>query len=147
HVHGDGVQDAEPALSDRIRHGLFFPADRQIAPDSVTAGRLANLGEVGVVAREHTRVTRVVRPRETGTAGVTGHADVIRAEALVIAAGVPSAGLLGELGQRVPIYSGKGYSIDYSPAPFELRTSLTLEDARVAVTPLNGMLRLAGTME
>src|SRR4030095_16390722 len=28
-----------------------------------------------------------------------------------------------------------------------LRTSLTLEDARVAVTPLDGMLRLAGTME
>jgi len=28
-----------------------------------------------------------------------------------------------------------------------LRTPLTLEDARVAVTPLNGFLRLAGTME
>ena len=147
HLHGDEVQETEPALSDRIRHGLFFPADRQIEPDSLTAGLLAKLAELGVVVREHTRVKRFVRSGETVTAVVTDDAEVIRTEALVIAAGVPSGGLLGELGQRVPIYSGKGYSIDYSPAPFELRTSLTLEDARVAVTPLNGMLRLAGTME
>lgn len=40
-----------------------------------------------------------------------------------------------------------GWRFDYSPAPVRLRTSLTLEDARVAVTPLNGMVRLAGTME
>ena len=46
----------------------------------------------------------------------------------------------------MPIRPGKGYSIDYSPAPIQLRTSLTLEDSRVAVTPLNRTLRLAATM-
>src|SRR5699024_6248100 len=94
-----------------------------------------------------TRVKRFVRSGETVTAVVTDDAEVIRTEALDIAAAVPSGGLLGELGQRVPIYSGNGYSIDYSTAPFELRTPQTLDDARVAVTPLIGMLRLAGTME
>jgi D-amino-acid dehydrogenase len=65
----------------------------------------------------------------------------------VLAAGVWTAALAADLGVRVPIRPGKGYSIDYAPAPFGLRTSLTLEDAHVAVTPLNGFIRVAGTME
>ena len=146
-LHDDEVREAEPALSDRIRHGLFFSADRQIEPDSLTAGLLAKLSELGVVVRENTRIGRFVRSGDAVTAVVTADAEVISTDALVIAAGVPTATMAAELGQKIPIYSGKGYSIDYSPAPIQLRTSLTLEDARVAVTPLDGMLRLAGTME
>jgi D-amino-acid dehydrogenase len=55
--------------------------------------------------------------------------------------------LAAQLGVSLPILPGKGYSVDYAPAPLDLRTSLTLEDAHVAVTPLNGVLRIAGTME
>jgi D-amino-acid dehydrogenase len=66
---------------------------------------------------------------------------------LLLAAGAWTARMTRQLGIPLPIRPGKGYSVDYSPAPVKLRTSLTLEDARVAVTPLNGFLRLAGTME
>jgi len=55
--------------------------------------------------------------------------------------------LAAQLGNPLPIGPGKGYSIDYFPSPVALGTSLTFEDAHVAVTPLNGRLRLAGTME
>ncbi|WP_309131444.1 FAD-dependent oxidoreductase [Brevibacterium sp.] len=147
HLHGDAVQAAEPALSDRLKHGLFFPNDRQIEPDSLTRGLLAKLDELGATVREGVSVIRFVRSGETVTAVVTNDAEVLATDAVVVAAGVPTGQLLASLGQRLPIYSGKGYSLDYSPAPIQLRTSLTLEDARVAVTPLNGMLRLAGTME
>ncbi|WP_181272662.1 FAD-dependent oxidoreductase [Brevibacterium oceani] len=146
-LHDDEVYEFEPALSDRIRHGFFFPADRQLEPDSLTSGMLTKLSALGVDVREDTRIGRFVRTGGTVTAVVTTDAEVIGADAFVIAAGVPSGALAAELGQKIPIYSGKGYSIDYTPAPIELKTSLTLEDARVAVTPLNGMLRLAGTME
>lgn len=146
-LHGDAVRTAEPALSERIRHGLFFPADRQIEPDSLTRALVGKLQELGATVREGVSVNSFVRSGDTVTAVVTSDAEVITADAVVVAAGVPTSGLLAKLGQKVPIYSGKGYSIDYSPAPIELRTSLTLEDARVAVTPLNGTLRLAGTME
>ncbi|MDN5807595.1 MAG: FAD-dependent oxidoreductase [Brevibacterium sp.] len=146
-LHGDDLLETEPALSERIRHGLFFPADRQIEPDSLTHGLLGKLDELGVKVREGVAVRSFVRSSDTVTAVVTTDAEVIATDAVVIAAGVPTGALLAELGRRLPIYSGKGYSIDYSPAPIDLRTSLTLEDTRVAVTPLNGMLRLAGTME
>ncbi|MBM6589514.1 FAD-dependent oxidoreductase [Brevibacterium sp. RIT803] len=146
-LHGDDLLEAEPALSDRIRHGMFFPTDRQIEPDSLTRGLLKKLGDIGVRVREGATVRSFVRSGDTVTAIGTTDAEVITADAVVVAAGVPTGALLGELGRRLPIYSGKGYSIDYAPAPIRLRTSLTLEDTRVAVTPLNGMLRLAGTME
>lgn len=146
-LHGDAVQEAEPALSDRLRHGLFFPGDRQIEPDSLTRALVAKIRELGGIVREDVSVSSFVRSGDTVTAVVTDDAEVLRTDAVVIAAGVPTSGLTEKLGQKLPIYSGKGYSIDYTPAPVELKTSLTLEDARVAVTPLDGMLRLAGTME
>ncbi|WP_193071157.1 MULTISPECIES: NAD(P)/FAD-dependent oxidoreductase [unclassified Brevibacterium] len=146
-LHGDDLLEAEPALSDSVRHGLFFPTDRQIEPDSLTRGLLAKLSDLGVNVREETSVGSFVRGGDTVTAVVTSDAEVIAADAVVVAAGVASGALLTKLGRRLPIYSGKGYSIDYAPPPINLRTSLTLEDARVAVTPLNGLLRLAGTME
>ncbi len=147
HLHGDAVQAAEPALSDRLKHGLFFPGDRQVEPDSLNGALLAKLDELGATVREGVSVNRFVRSGDTVTAVVTDDAEVLPTEAVVVAAGVPTGELLAQLGQKLPIYSGKGYSVDYSPPPVELRTSLTLEDARVAATPLNGMLRLAGTME
>lgn len=146
-LHGDAVQEAEPALSDRLRHGLFFPNDRQIEPDSLTRALVAKIRELGGTVREDTGVSGFVRSGDTVTAVVTDDAEVLRTDSVVIAAGVPTGALSAKLGQRLPIYSGKGYSIDYSPAPVQLKTSLTLEDARVAVTPLDGTLRLAGTME
>ncbi|GAB2737832.1 FAD-dependent oxidoreductase [Salinifilum aidingensis] len=143
---GDEVQDREPALSSRIRHGLHFPDDRQVEPDSLTSGLVKRCRELGVEIRENTDVQRFLRTGDTVTGVVTDTGEVT-GEALLLAAGAWSGPLSKRLGSPVPIRPGKGYSIDYSPNPIRLRSALTLEDARVAVTPLNGMLRIAGTME
>ncbi len=45
------------------------------------------------------------------------------------------------------MHPGKGYSVDYTPAPTQLKAMVNLSDAKVAVTPMDGRLRLAGTME
>jgi len=45
------------------------------------------------------------------------------------------------------VQAGKGYSLDYTPAPVEVRHPLHVHDYRHVVTPLNGMTRVAGTME
>ncbi|MGW0731480.1 NAD(P)/FAD-dependent oxidoreductase [Streptomyces sp. NPDC002851] len=146
HLHGDAVQEREPALNERTRHGLFFPDDRQVEPDSLTAGLLKRCQELGVEVHEHTPVRRFLRAGGTVTGVVTDKGE-FTGDSLLLAAGVWTGRMSRELGVPLPIRPGKGYSVDYSPAPVQLRTSLTLEDARVAVTPLNGFLRLAGTME
>lgn len=142
----DGVHRVEPALSDRVRHGLFYPQDRQIEPDSLTSALVEHVQKHGGEVRENTEVTAF----ERGAAGVhgvvTSHGR-LPCDAVVLAAGVWSGSLSRLLRSPLPIRPGKGYSVDYTPPPFELQTSLTLEDAHVAVTPLDGMVRLAGTME
>jgi D-amino-acid dehydrogenase len=147
HLDQNGVQDTEPALSTRIKHGLFFPEDRQLEPDSLTRALVKRCEELGVQIRENVRVRQFQRRGATVTGVLTETGEQITADALLLAAGVWSGPLSKQLGAPMPIRPGKGYSIDYSPAPVQLKTSLTLEDARVAVTPLNGMVRLAGTME
>lgn len=142
-----GIDEVEPVLAERIRYGLYFTRDRQIEPDSLTRGLTARCRALGVDIRENTAVARFERSGHTVTAVVTNHGESIALDELVLAAGVWSGPLSKQLGVPLPIHPGKGYSIDYRPAPVQLTTSLTLEDARVAVTPLNGMLRLAGTME
>jgi D-amino-acid dehydrogenase len=143
----DGVRATEPALSSRIQHGLYFASDRQIEPDSLTRGLVKRCQELGVGIRENTRIRHFQRRGATVIGVVTKDGELIVADQLVLAAGVWSGPLSKELGAPMPIRPGKGYSIDYQPAPITLRTSVTLEDARVAVTPLDGMIRLAGTME
>jgi D-amino-acid dehydrogenase len=146
HLHDDAVRAKVPALSPRIRHGLFFPDDRQVEPDSLTRALVKRCHELGVEIREHTPVSTVLRQgdRVTGVRTPTGD---VTGDVLLLAAGVWTGPLSRELGVPLPIRPGKGYSVDYSPSPVSFTTSLTLEDARVAVTPLDGRVRLAGTME
>lgn len=141
-----GVQRVEPQLSERIQHGLFYEGDRQVEPDSLTAALVAHIQKLGGKVIDGVPVAGFETTGE-GISAVRTDNDVYACDAVVLAAGVWTAKLAAQLGHRLPLQPGKGYSVDYVPAPFELRTSLTLEDAHMAVTPLNGMVRLAGTME
>jgi D-amino-acid dehydrogenase len=74
----------------------------------------------------------------------------ITARHVVVCAGAWTPVVLRLAGARMPIEAGKGYSLDYAPPPdlsHPVRRPLSLHEARVAVTPLDGCLRLAGTME
>ena len=67
--------------------------------------------------------------------------------AFVIAGGSWSAGLLAKVGLKLPLQAGKGYSLTM-PGPPELPELCSIfTEAKVAVTPLAGSLRFAGTME
>jgi D-amino-acid dehydrogenase len=65
----------------------------------------------------------------------------------VLAGGAWSSDLARELGLRLPMQAGKGYSLTL-PEPVERpQISSILLEARTAVTPMGGALRFGGTME
>jgi glycine/D-amino acid oxidase-like deaminating enzyme len=72
---------------------------------------------------------------------------VRRASTVVIAAGVFSRSLAKQLGSPVPLESQRGYHIMIADAGITLRRPVVAADRKVFATPLEGGLRLAGTVE
>lgn len=142
----DALHRREPCLSDRARHAMYFADDRQVEPDSLTGALAKRLRELGAEIHEHTPVLDVEQASGRAT-GVSTEGGRVACDQLVLAAGVWTGALTAKLGSPLPIGPGKGYSIDYFPSPVPLHTPLTFADAHVAVTPLDGRLRLGGTME
>jgi D-amino-acid dehydrogenase len=143
---GAALRAREPALSERISGGFLLESERHLRPDRLVAALVADLTARGVEIRSGTPVVGFVR-HAGGVAGVETAGGVVPAEAVAIAAGAWSGRVAKLAGARVPIEAGKGYSLDYEPPPCSIGTPLYLHEARVAVTPFAGSVRLAGTME
>lgn len=145
---GDAMRALEPALSDVVQGGYWLPNERSIRPDTLVRGLKAYLREHGVTIHEGEAVTSIETSGQRPVA-VSSGTKREPAEAVVVAAGAWTPHLLKPLRADLPIAAGKGYSIDISPQPISppMQRSLYLHETRVAITPLEGMIRLAGTME
>ncbi|MGD9713035.1 MAG: NAD(P)/FAD-dependent oxidoreductase [Thermomicrobiales bacterium] len=143
---GDELRQIEPSLSDHVIGGYLVEEDRLVRSDTLTSGLATYLPTRGVDLRSGVQVTGldVTGDRVTDVRFKGGR---IETDAVVIAAGSWSPQLAKMAGRRVPIQPGKGYSLDYSPPPVEIRNQLHVDFGSHAVSPFDGMTRLAGTME
>lgn len=110
--------------------------------DFQLSGNAGSSGEssTGSAGRISSRSTRSIASART-TAGV------FVADQFVLATGSWSPRIAQTLELRVPVLGGKGYAIITDPlTPNPLRPMMLVEK-KVAVTPRNGTLRLAGTLE
>lgn len=137
---GDGVRTLEPSLGPRVAAAYKVAGEGVVDPD-----RLVRSLAASVNVREGVAMTGVQRSGERVRAVLTSEGEQ-RCSALVVAAGTWSEGLLRKLGHRLPLQAGKGYSfsvrLDSPP-----RHPLYLGDRRVVASPMNGSVRIAGTME
>jgi D-amino-acid dehydrogenase len=146
---GDELRTLEPSLSETVCGGYWLPQERSVRPDTLVRGLIDYLQERGVAVRRDTPVSGIETTGRTATAVLAG-GERIPAGMVVVAAGAWTPRLLKPLRVNVPIEAGKGYSIDLTPAPalpHPVSRPLYLHETRVAITPLDGMIRLAGTME
>ncbi len=144
---GGAVREMEPALSDAVTGGYWLPQERTVRPDSLVRGLRTALQQHGVEIRD-VEVSGIETAGNRASA-VFADGDRQPASQIVVAAGAWTAGLLRPLRVPLPVTAGKGYSIDLAPQPLAepVRRPLYLHETRVAITPMNGMIRLAGTME
>ncbi|MCB0647076.1 MAG: FAD-dependent oxidoreductase [Saprospiraceae bacterium] len=70
----------------------------------------------------------------------------LEADEFVLASGCWSENLAKKLGIYLPVQAGKGYRIDV-PRPTGITLPTILMESKVAVTPMDGFTRFAGTME
>ncbi len=143
---GDAVREIEPALRDGMGGGIYFPHERHLDPVQLTTSLRRRITELGGTITENSPVDRVERLHERIVAIRSGERR-FAGDAFVVAAGAWSGRVAGLFGSPLPIRPGKGYAVDIAPPPIELRGAINLSDAKVAVTPYDGRLRLSGTME
>ncbi len=136
----------EPALRDDIVGGLLHPGDAQLRPDRYVAELARRVREQGGEIVEQCEVTGFLRERGRITAVHTALGER-QADEVVFALGAWSPLLARQLGLRLPVQPGKGYSITYTRPALSPRIPLVLKERSVCVTAWADGYRLGSTME
>jgi D-amino-acid dehydrogenase len=142
---GADARSLVPELSDAVVGAIRFPNERHVRPATLVAALVDRLRAMGVEWLDGPVTAGRALP--SGEVEVAGGFGAARADAAVIAAGAWSSRVARCFGVTLPIRPGKGYSVDYVPPPVATRIPIMLSEAHCVITPLDGAVRVAGTME
>lgn len=143
---GDEVRDLEPSLKRGLAGGWHYPADAHLRPDKLMSSWRRILTAMGVDIRDDWEVAGFIRNRGRADRVITSHEE-IAAESFVVAAGALTPWLNRELGCKIPIQPGKGYSITMRRPAMCPKLPMLCEEDRVGITPMLSGYRLGSTME
>jgi glycine/D-amino acid oxidase-like deaminating enzyme len=129
-----------------VMGSVYFPIDAHLTPRKLMPALLALLKDMGVRFQWNTSVYGW-RAEGGRIAGVQTSGGDLTADEYVLAGGSWSPSMVANLGIRLPMQAGKGYSLTLDQPRFRLTKSLILTERRVAVTPMGDKLRFGGTME
>jgi D-amino-acid dehydrogenase len=140
------AREFEPALSDRVVGGVFYPDEAQCDPERFMLAVAEAAVEAGAVLCTRAEVldAHVSGGRVVSLDTTIGE---IRPDQLVVANGAWTAQLSRRLGLRIPVEGGKGYHVDLEPSSSDPGIPVYMQEARVIATPYRDRLRLAGTLQ
>jgi D-amino-acid dehydrogenase len=145
-MRGGEVADFEPAISAKVAGAVYFPDSGACDPRQFVL-ELARAAEaLGATFCPHTHVEDL-HVRNGVVTALVSQDNEMTADAVVLAGGSWTPRLARCLGLRLPIQPGKGYHLDITRPAQSPRIPVVLVEERVFVTPLDDVLRLAGTME
>jgi D-amino-acid dehydrogenase len=137
----------EPGVRLDVAGSVHFPQDANLIPDRLVHFLQDDVASRGARFRWNTKVTGFRLEKGRIRALETEEGEGFEADEFVIAAGSWSSDLARMLGTKLPMQAGKGYSVTLR-APRVLPSHCAiLVEARVAVSPMGGALRVGGTME
>lgn len=135
-----------PALGPQIVGGVHYKEDAHIEPHQFVQALARLAAEHGVKIFPQTEVLEFESSGRKINTVVTTLGDFRPAE-VVLAAGSWSPALAKTLKLKLLVEPAKGYSITVQRPPDWPSIPLMLMEAKVAVTPMQTMLRFAGTLE
>ena len=143
---GDALLDLEPALKPGLAGGWYYHDDAHLRPDLLMRSWREVLTVGGVTIHENRGFRGFRRDNRHAAAALTEQEE-FAADAFVVATGAWTPMLNLELGAKVPIQPGKGYSLTM-PRPSICPTiPMIFPETRVAVTPFHAGYRIGSTME
>ncbi len=145
HLSKKQVHELQPKANLDVKGGVYFHSDAHMTPGDFMKEMLSYLKENGVTVLAEEDVTNVAFTNDRISEVITDKRK-ITADEVILAAGSWTSLLSKKLGIKMLLQAGKGYRINVAR-----ETNITLPtilcEAKVAVTPMDGFTRFAGTME
>ncbi|MCB1052329.1 MAG: FAD-dependent oxidoreductase [Acidobacteria bacterium] len=139
------LSQLEPDVDWRAKGGVFFPGDDVVDPGRFCVALEKALRKRGVVF-EQEKVISLKRVQSRHQIQLES-GKTTSSEHILLTAGAHSSQILRGLGLNLPLQPGRGYSQTHDQPPMQLKHPLILVEGRVAITPFDSRLRVAGTME
>ena len=139
------VEKIEPNVELDIKGAIYYHSDAHMTPNEFIPQLKGYLESQGVTILSNQEVYDLDVMNGNITLIKTKN-KTFSADEFVLATGAWTQNFAKKIGIKIPIQAGKGYRINV-----ERNTNITipaiLMEAKVAVTPMNGFTRFAGTME
>ncbi len=140
------IHEIEPAALDDVIGGVHFTGDSHMNPALFLKMLSDRVREMGAEMIENTSVT--------GFESAQGKVGVVRtssgefeAEHVILAAGALTPSVARDLKLNLPIQPARGYSLTMSATKQMPRHALILGERRIAVSPMDNLLRFTGRLE
>ena len=139
------VQKIEPNIDLNIKGAVYYHSDAHMTPHEFMIQMKSYLeqNDVKIISNEEVLCIDVSDEKVTS---IQTRSESLTADEFVLATGSWTQNLAKKLNATIPVQAGKGYRINV-----ERETNITipgiLMETKVAVTPMNGFTRFAGTME
>ncbi len=140
------VQALEPDVQLDVLGAVHYRCDSHLYPQALMQALLAKLQAMGVNLVKHAGVTDITVSNGKITE-VIGGGNSYKADKVVMASGAWLGTLAKKAGLNVPVMPGKGYSFLTNVFQGKVQHPALLLEARVALTPMGGKVRIGGTME
>ncbi len=142
----EAIAKLDPNVTMDVAGGVYYPKDCHLSPGQFVAGLTRDLIANGVEFHWQREVTGWRASGDSVDAVVTSKGE-LRADEYVIAGGAWTPQMARGLQVNLPMQAGKGYSLTLQQPRQLPEICAIFVEARVAVTPMLGALRVGGTME
>lgn len=144
---GEALRAHDPAFAEDVIGALHFVDSAFANPRRFVIALAEAAIRHGATLSVGANVTGLVTSGGRFRAAALADGTRVDGDGAVLAAGAWTTPLARTAGFRVPMQAGKGYHLDLAGVPAVPSTTCVLAETFVAVTPLDGVLRLAGTVE
>lgn len=139
------ILDLQPSLSDHITGAVHYVNNSHSTPNQFMKNFYSWLLDQGVEFKLEEEVTGIKTEKDR-VVGVQTSKAFYSGDEFLLCAGTWTSDLAKKLNLSIILQGGKGYSIDaFKSNGISIPTILS--EAKVAVTPMKGFTRFAGTME
>ena len=139
------VAKIEPNANLDIKGAVYYHSDAHMTPNIFMKEMVSYLEKNGVTFYKNEEVKDLEVSVDKISSIITNK-RALKVDEVVLAAGSWSPIITKKLGLKIPIQAGKGYSINVK-SDTNITIPSILCEAKVAVTPMSGFTRFAGTME